>query len=144
MGLGPIEIVTIVFPGSRFNGAVLPQLAALVESGTVRIVDALFVARGSDGTLDTIEIDDATDDGIGELGSLIHEANGLISDDDVEQLTEALSPGSSAVLLVFEHSWVIPLRDAISASGGELLESIRVPGPVVDEVLAAIEEGGKK
>ena len=47
--------------------------------------------------------------------------------------------GGAAAILVFEHTWVKPLRDAVFAAGGELAESIRVPGPVVSEVLAEIE-----
>jgi uncharacterized membrane protein len=138
MGLGPIEIVTLVFPGSHFNGDVLPELTKLVASGVVRIADGVFARRNDDGSLESFEIDNEADSAIGELGTLISDANGLLSDDDVQSITNGLEPGSSAVILVFEHTWVVPLRDAIAGSGGYLLESVRVPGPVVDEVLAAI------
>jgi hypothetical protein len=140
MALGPIEIVTLVFPGSQFNGEIVPELSKLVESGTITIVDGVFVAAGADG-VDVLEFDEISgDSSIDALSELIQGVNGLISDEDVTELTAGLAPGSSAAILVFEHTWVKPLRDAIFASGGEMLESIRVPGPVVEEVLAAVEE----
>jgi uncharacterized membrane protein len=136
--LGPIEVVTLVFPQSRFNGAVLPELMKLVENGTITIVDAVFAVRDDDGVA-ILELDAVPDDGaIAQLAALIQDVNGLISNDDVDELTDGLEPGSSAAILVFEHSWVLPLRTAIVASGGYMLDSTRIPGPVVDEVLAAI------
>jgi hypothetical protein len=40
--------------------------------------------------------------------------------------------------LCFEHTWVKPLRDSIVKAGGEFVDSIRVPGLVVQEVLDAV------
>ena len=143
MGLGPIEIVTFVFPGSEFTGDVLPELTRLVDNGIISIADGVFVARQCDGTIDTIELaDETTDTALGQLGQLVGEVNGLLSDDDVLALTEGLDPGSSAAILVFEHTWALPLRNAIVGSGGYLLDAIRVPGPVVDEVLLAVAQSG--
>ena len=62
----------------------------------------------------------------------------LVSDEDVEELVAALEPDSSAAILVFEHTWAKPFRDAVVASGGVLAANFRVPGAVVDEVLAAL------
>ncbi|HEY6633991.1 MAG TPA: DUF6325 family protein, partial [Acidimicrobiia bacterium] len=73
------------------------------------------------------------------LAAIIDEANGLLSDEDVEEFAAALEPGDSAAALVFEHTWAKPFRDAIVSSGGVLVANMRVPGMVVDEVLAAIE-----
>jgi DNA-directed RNA polymerase subunit L len=63
----------------------------------------------------------------------------MISDEDIEELSAALDPNSSAAVLVFEHTWVRPLRDAIVESGGVLAENFRVPPEVVAEVMAALE-----
>ena len=41
-------------------------------------------------------------------------------------------------MLVFEHTWALPLRDAVAGSGGVVLSQLRVPGAVVDEVLDAV------
>jgi hypothetical protein len=43
---------------------------------------------------------------------------------------------------VFEHTWAKPLRDAIVNSGGGLEDDFRVPGLVVEELLAELAELG--
>ena len=64
----------------------------------------------------------------------------LISDEDVQELAASLEPDSSEAILVFEHTWAKPLRDAIVESGGQLANNFRVPGLVVDELLAELAE----
>lgn len=68
------------------------------------------------------------------------DADGLISDEDVLELTASVAPNSSAAILAFEQTWVKPLRDAIVAVGGELVQDLGFPGSVADEVLAAVAE----
>jgi hypothetical protein len=68
----------------------------------------------------------------------LSEGNGLISDEDLEEFAVALTPGSSAAVLAFEHTWFKPLRDELVDSGGVLIADIRVPGLVVQEVLDAV------
>ena len=72
------------------------------------------------------------------MADLLAENYGLLADDDVTQLTAGLAPNSSAAILVFEHTWMKPLRDAVVESGGVLAANFRVPGAVVEEVLAAV------
>ena len=60
----------------------------------------------------------------------------ISADEDVEDLTASLPPNSSAAVLVFEHTWAIPLRDALVRGGGELVANLRIPSSVVDEILA--------
>jgi hypothetical protein len=62
----------------------------------------------------------------------------LISDEDVAELAADLEPNSSQAILVFEHTWAKPLRDAIVDSGGVLANNFRVPGLVVEELLAEL------
>jgi len=139
--LAPIELLVIGFPGNEFTGGILPELETLVENGVITVVDALLIVKEEDGTVDFLEFDqiDAGED-IAAFGRLLFEGNGLLSDEDVEEFAAALEPGSSAAALVFEHTWFKPLRDEILDSGGVLLANMRVPGLVVDEVLAIVEE----
>lgn len=139
MGSGPVEVLVIAFPENNFSGAIIPELAKVVGDGTITIIDGILAIRGADGTVELIEFDelDASSD-IGSLGAVLDRVEGLISDEDVTALTESLEPNSSAAILVFEHTWVRPLRDAVVDAGGVLRDSIRIPGPVVDEVRAAI------
>jgi hypothetical protein len=143
MTLGPIEILTLVFPGSEFNGEIIPELAKVVDDGTITVVDGLFVSVGADGATDYWEFEElGANTDASRLASVVDRFEGLISDDDVAELTANLPPGSSAAILVFEHTWIKPLRDAIVGSGGIVLDSIRVPGAVVDEVLDAVSALG--
>ena len=137
--LGPIEIAVIAFPGSHFTGDIVPALAQLVDTDTISIVDALLVRKEATGEASYTEIDElGLNDDASRLAGVIDRIEGLLSDDDVTELAASLEPGSSAAIMVFEHTWVKPLRDAIGAAGGTLLESIRIPGAVVDEVLSTM------
>jgi len=139
--LGPIEMVVIGFPGSRFTGDIRPRIMDLVDNGVVNIVDALFVRKDSEGIVDFVELQELSDDADAVmLGAAIASQLDLLSDEDIEELAEALQPGSSALAIVFEHTWIRPVRDAVVASGGVLLADIHIPAAVVDEVLSALDE----
>ncbi len=141
MGLGPIELIFIRFPGSQFNGQVLPALEDVVDRDIVSIIDCLLVTKTPDGEIELLEIEDVGgNEDVQALREFVSETNGLISDEDVEEFAWSLEPGDSAAALVFEHTWAKPFRDAIVSSGGELVGSLRIPGRVADEVLAAITE----
>ena len=141
MTLGPIELLAIGFPGSQFTGGILPELERLADNGTITIVDAMVLIKNEDESLDFFEIGQLPEDAsMAALMGLIDEGNGLISEEDLEEFADALEPGDSAALLAFEHTWFKPLRDEIMDSGGVLLANIRIPGLVVEEVLAAIAE----
>ncbi|WP_353807842.1 DUF6325 family protein [Agromyces sp. SYSU T00194] len=140
MGSGPIEIVVIEFTG-EFTGAILPELERLVAAGTISIVDGLVARKDEDGTIDLLEIAEADDD-VSALAGVIDRVEGLVSDEDVETLTAGIAPGTAAAILAFEHVWVKPLRDAITAAGGSLVDTVRIPGPVVDEILATVPDEG--
>ncbi len=138
--MGPVEVLVIGFPGSQFNGEIIPALTDLVERNVITVVDGLLVQRADDGTVTVVEFEEAgASPQVDALAALVHEARDLVSEEDVDELVASLEPGSSAAVLVFEHTWAVPLRDAIIGSGGVLLSDIHIPGLVVDEVLAAVE-----
>lgn len=141
MPLAPIEILTLAFPGNRFTGKILPELAKVVENETITIIDGLFVSVDENGDVSYTEFDElrpGSDEAA--LTELIDRFDELISEDDVAELASSLDSNSSAAILVFEHTWMKPLRDAIVDADGILIDSVRVPGLVVDEVLAAVAE----
>jgi hypothetical protein len=136
MGLGPIEVLVVEFPGNRFNGQILPELEKLVEAGTITIVDGLLARREGGGEVTIVEFDQTgADEDAARLSSLMEQLESLISDDDVNELVAGLPPNSSAAILAFEHTWAKPFRDAILASGGVLAADFRVPGLVVQQLL---------
>jgi hypothetical protein len=135
--IGPVEVLMVGFPGNQFNGEIAPALADLVESGMIRIIDLLFVTKTADGDVVSLELADLDDEIAQAFHPQVAEVSGLLSDEDVEDLGDALDPDSSAAVLVFEHVWATRFRDALVDSGGELLASIRIPKEAVDEVVAA-------
>jgi hypothetical protein len=133
-------VLVIGFPGSQFNGEIIPALTDLVERNVISVVDGLLVQRADDGTVTVVEFEEAgASSEIAALSALVQEARDLVSEEDVDELVASLEPGSSAAVLVFEHTWAVPLRDAIVGSGGVLLSDTHIPGLVVDEVLAALD-----
>ena len=136
MAVGPIEIVTIGFEEGKFDGSIVGELAALVNAGTITVIDGVFVRKSGEHDYDIAELAQA--EGLNELVGIVARVEGLLNDEDVDAVAEDLPVGSAAAILCFEHTWVIPLRDAISAAGGTLLDTVRVPGFVVQEVLDAI------
>jgi len=141
MALGPIEVLVVGFPGNQFNGQIIPELEKLIDTDTISIVDGILVRKDDDGEVTFTEFDelganaDAT-----RLAEIMDQLDSLISDDDVNELVSVLEPNSSAAILVFEHTWSKPFRDAIVDSGGVLVANFRVPGLVVDELLAELAE----
>jgi hypothetical protein len=140
MALGPIEVVVLGFPGSRFTGEIRPRIVDLVERGVITVVDALFITKDEAGEVEFVELQQLADDpDIAALGDLLSSQLDLLAAEDALELVAELEPGSSALALVFEHTWMIPVREAIVGSGGVLLADIHVPADVVDQVLAAVE-----
>ena len=135
--IGPVEILVVSFPGNEFTGEIAPALADLVKTGTIRVIDLVFVTKDAAGEvvgLELSEIDEATS---AAFAPHVEEPSGLLADEDIADLGADLEPNSSAAILLFEHVWATQFRDAVLDSGGELVASIRIPKEAVDEVLAA-------
>jgi hypothetical protein len=129
--LAPVDYAVVVFPGSRFTGQITPALTELVESGTIRIIDLVFVEKDTDGTVsaaELLELDPEVRAGFEREGI---DAEGLFSDDDLEATAEELEPGSSAALIVWENLWAARIAAATRDAGGELYDFGRLPHAVV-------------
>jgi uncharacterized membrane protein len=140
--LGPIEVVTISFPGSKFDGKILDEVEKLTERDIVNVVDGVLVRKTASGDVEFTEFtQDNLEGDAAPLADLLGEVVlDLLSEEDVRELGAGLEPGSSAAMIVFEHEWIKPLRNAIGDTGGILVSDLHVPGPVVDEVLEALDE----
>ena len=115
MSIGPVEYMIVGFPGNQFNGEIAPALADLITSGTIRILDLVFIAKDADGNHAAVEFDEH--DALAGFGDLDGDVGGLISHDDIEYAAEALEPDSSAALLIWEDTWAKPLVDAHAGVG---------------------------
>lgn len=134
--MGPVDYILVEWPGKQPTGEALPHLVDLVDRGIIRILDIAFMTKGEDGEVAGIEIAD--------LGSQVEEvtifegaSSGILSEDDIVEAAQALEPGTSAALLVFENVWAAPFASAVRRSGGQLVASGRIP---VQAILAALDE----
>ncbi len=134
MTIGPVEYIVVGFPGNQFNGQIAPELVDLVESGTIRILDLIFIGKDVDGSVVAFEIDEL--DAAAGFDRLDGEVGGLISPADIEYAAAALEPNSSAALLIWEDVWAARFVEAVRKSNGVLLEGARIPHELIEPLLS--------
>ena len=133
--MGPIDYLLVEWPGRQPKGEAAPILVDLVERGIVRVLDLTFITKAEDGSVDAMEISDLGEK-VEELKMLEGASSGLLSDEDTAEAAEALEPGTSAALLVYENRWAAPFAAAVRRSGGQLVANGRIP---VQAILAALD-----
>jgi Family of unknown function (DUF6325) len=106
------------------------------ESGTVRILDLLFIGKDAEGDVVALEVDELGDEL--DFGSLDGEVGGLISPEDIAYAAAALEPNSSAALLVWEDLWAAPFVQALRNANGVLLEGGRIPQDLIEAALTGL------
>ena len=134
--LGPIDYVVVEFPAgaSNFTGEMAAALVALVDSGTIRLIDVLILTKNEDGTVDAMELSDVPN--LGPLQQIETELAELLAADDVANLAAAMDPGSTAGVLIWENLWAAPFAAAARRSGGQLIANGRIP---IQAIIASIE-----
>ena len=135
METGPVDVYIIGFPGNKFTGRIAPAIGELVDNGTIRVLDLLFVMKDADGVVTTLAIEDLDQEGaafaeldITEPGSLNHE--------DADEVSDDLPANSSALLIAFENAWARKVVSALEAADAVLIDSIRIPAEIVEAALA--------
>jgi Family of unknown function (DUF6325) len=136
--LGPVDYVVVEFPTDRadFSGAMAAELSALINRGTVRVLDLILLKKELDGTVEGFETHDFDDVDLSGLRELETELALLLAEEDVEAIGAALEPGTVAAVLVWENLWAAPFGSAVRRSGGQLVASGRIP---IQALAAAIE-----
>jgi hypothetical protein len=134
--LGPVDWIVVEFPGSKFKGEIIPELVSLEERGIIRILDLVLLKKEEDGTYDALEMEDVDESELGGVRSDERALAMLLSADDVERVAEAMEPGSTAGILVWENLWAAPFASACRRAGGQLIAGGRIP---TQALLAAVE-----
>jgi Family of unknown function (DUF6325) len=138
--LGPIDIVVIAYPADApMTGEAVPIMLDLVERGIIRVLDVLFVMQNEDGTFSGFEATDLTDKGVGDFKEFEGATSGLLGEDDVATASQALEPGSAAVMIVYENRWAGPFAAAVRRNGGVVIDNQRIPVQDVMDALDAVE-----
>ena len=141
MSIGPVQLIVLGFNKPDFKGEVLEELGRLRDNDVVRVIDSLTVYKDKDGNVASLEasqLDDADRrefgayvgaligfGAAGEEGAEVGAALGAeAAADDDSMLDDALDvlaeipPDSAAAILLIEHRWAIPLRDAVYRANG--------------------------
>ena len=134
--LGPIDYIVVEFPAgaSSFTGEMTEALLALVDAGTIRVVDVLILTKNEDGTVDAMELSEIEQ--LGPLQAVEAQLAEFLAADDVEHLAAAMDPGSTAGVLIWENLWAAPFASAARRSGGQLIANGRIP---IQAIIASIE-----
>ena len=136
MTVGPVDVYIIGFPGNKFSGRIAPAILDLVENGTIRVLDLLFVKKGADGGVTTLAAHDIDEDGAAFLSINVTQP-GALGDEDAEEVGDDLPANSSALLIAFENLWTLKVVDALQAADAVLIDSIRIPAEVVEAARSA-------
>ena len=139
--LGPVDYLVVEFPpgASHFTGEMAKELAKLVDSGTIRLLDLVILAKDADGAIEALEIDDLEQ--LDELRTAETQLAELLAAEDITHLAAAMEPGTMAGVLVWENTWAAPFASAARRSGGQLIANGRIPIQAILASLEADEEG---
>jgi len=134
--LGPVDYLIVEFPAGaqNFTGEGADELLRLHDSGIIRIMDLLILAKADDGSVDAMELSDLPE--LGELARLEAELAQTLAEADVGQLAAAMDPGSMAGVLIYENLWAAPFASAMRRAGGQLIANGRIP---IQALIAAVE-----
>lgn len=133
--LGPIDYLIIEWPDQQPNGEALPHLIDLVDRGLVRVIDLAFVTKAEDGTIAALNIDELGAD----FALLQGASSGLLDDGDFGEASNAIEPGTSAAILIWENLWAAPLAGALRGNGAQLVARGAVP---IDALIETLEAAG--
>ena len=135
--LGPIDYLVVEFPGSNFTGEIMPEMVDLVQRGVVRVLELVVIKKDEDASFEALEFDGLSDGVLGELREAERNLANLLSEDDLTAVADALEPGSTAGLLIYENLWAAPFASAVRRAGGQLVASGRIP---TQQLLAVLED----
>jgi hypothetical protein len=139
MVLGPLEYTVIGFDGNNFNGSIAGEIARVVESGTIALVDLVFIGKDENGECTVLEVDNKEDPRFAGFAPMLEGMNGLLTEEDIQTLGVSLAPNTSALVIMFEHRWAVHIKDAIISAGGYLVERETIRPEVLEMLNAELE-----
>ncbi len=139
MNIGPLEYVVIGVPSERLHDALRAELNSFDNNRGVEIVDLVVATKDADGRLSIKEVRDLDDETRASFGDIAKGLSGLLSTDDVAQLTNDMPAASSAIVVLFEHTWANAMTDAVRDAGGVALGGGMVPHEATMRVVAELE-----
>ncbi len=141
MTLGPLEYTVIGFDGNNFSGQIADEIGRAVESGTIALVDVVFIIKDGAGDVAVVELDNTDDPRFAGFAPLIQDLGGLLTPEDIDLLAVGLPNDSAALVLLFEHRWAVRLKEAMGAAGGFLISRETISPEILEIVNAELESG---
>lgn len=123
---GPIDYIIVGFEGNKFDGSIMNTLADAIKAGTIGLVDLALVSKDAKGKVSEINIADVGDGLVVDLVESQKAAGKQIGKDDINEMTDLLENNTSAGLLVIEHLWAKPLKEALIKANGILIADGRI------------------
>ena len=143
MNIGPLEYVVIGVKDDQLKRALFAELNAIHSTGQIRVVDLIFVTKAADGSVVLQEMSELSEEESAISGAIPDDLIGLLTKEDIEQLTAQIPSDTSAVVILFEHTWVIGLTEAIRKGGGVVFNVGMVSHEALAQVSAELA-GGKE
>lgn len=166
MAIGPVQLLVLGFNHPDFRGEIIAELQRLRESETVRVIDSLAVFKDAAGEIEVQHLSNLTDDEAQEFGRVVGALIGLgiegeegmelgaaagaeqaadgvdlFADEEEWDVLQDIPNDTAAALVLIEHHWAIPLRDAIMRAGGfRISDGFISPLDLVEIGLATAEE----
>lgn len=166
MAIGPVQLVVLGFNRPDFHGEIIAELERLRESDMVRVIDALAVHKDADGAIEVAHLSNMTRDQAIELGSVVGALVGLgvegedgmaagavagaeaaaggataFTDEQAWDVLGEIPNDSAAALILLEHHWAVPIRDAVARAGGfRISDGFISPLDLVEVGLATADE----
>ena len=142
MAIGPVQLLVLGFDQPDFRGDIVAELDRLKESDVVRVIDGIAVHKDKNGEVKVIERSDLTDEENAEFGAYVGALIGLgagglegaelgavagaaaasepdeSGGDEIWDVLDEIPEDTAAAVILLEHRWAIPLRDAVRGAGG--------------------------
>ena len=123
---GPIDYIIVGFEGNKFDGSILKALGDAIEKGTIGLIDLALVSRDENDTVSVINVSDLGDEYAVEFVQQYKSNESSVSEDDIQEVADLIEKNCSAGLLVVEHLWAKPFKEAIINANGVLLAEGRI------------------
>jgi hypothetical protein len=158
VAIGPVQLLVLGFNHPDFRGEIMEELARLRDSGTVRVIDSLAVFKDAHGEIEVQHLTTMADDEAGRvIRALVRlgiegeddfdgdvDVDDVFSEDDGWDVVQDIPNDTAAALVLLEHHWAVPLRDAIARAGGfRISDGFISPLDLVEIGLVAAEEAAE-
>jgi len=135
----PMELVVVEFSGAIPGAQLAPELRRLIDADVIRIVDLVFMEKDDNGDVVIFELRDREgEDAYEAFDELVYAVEGLIADEDLDEIAADVQAGRTAAILLVEHVWAAKLAEITRGAGGEVVWSERIPAAVAEAVAAAV------